>query len=293
VAKTAMSMVLSLVTATAILLTCTFILNMDTPHFGQLWIYCVCASMAVGVTAQAVISLVGGLGSLVGMLFFVALAVPSSGGSFPLQTVPGSYRWLAEFEPMRQINDGVRSILYFDARADAGLTRGWIMIAVGCVLGLSLGLIVASIRDHGGHQRLTSHQIAAAHSGSHASPEAPAGHTLHQPAGKHAVRTTLSDQRIAATPPPPSQAAPRVFGRVRNSHGDVVPAAAITLFSLDGSRLGRISAQSDGWYEIDRPGSGSCLLLATAASYQPHADIVQIVDGALCHDVVLIGTAVA
>jgi YhgE/Pip-like protein len=292
VAKTAMSGVLSLVTATAVLLTCACVLHMDTPHFGQLWTYSVCASIAVGVSAQAVISLVGGLGSLVGMLFFVALAVPSSGGSFPLQTVPGPYRWLAEFEPMRQINDGVRAILYFDARADAGLTRGWIMIAVGCVLGLGLGLVVASIRDHGGHHRLTSDQIAAAHSGSHTSPEVPAGVTLHQPAGKHALRTAVSDQRIAATPPPPSQAASRVFGRVRNSHGDVVPTAAITLLSLGGSQLGRISAQSDGWYEIDRPGSGSCLLLATADSYQPHADIVQISDGSLCHDVVLNGTAV-
>ncbi|MFD7601808.1 DUF3533 domain-containing protein [Streptomyces mirabilis] len=291
VAKTAMSAVLSPVTATAILLTCKFALHMDTPHFGQLWIYSVCASIAVGVTAQTIISLVGGLGSLVGMLFFVALAVPSSGGSFPLQTVPSPYRWLAQFEPMRQIDDGVRAILYFDARGDAGLTRGWIMIALGCFVGLALGLIVAWIRDHGGHQRLTSHQITAAHAHfrSTVSLAAPAGGTQHESGGRPAPRTTAPDRRNATEPTPPSQAAPRVFGRVRNSYGDVVSLAAITLLSLNGSQLGRIGTQSDGSYEIDAPASGACLLLATADNHQPHAAIVQIGDRSRCHDVVLSG----
>ncbi|MGW5465137.1 YhgE/Pip domain-containing protein [Streptomyces sp. NPDC003996] len=291
VAKTAMSAVLSPVTATAILLTCKFALHMDTPHFGQLWIYSVCASIAVGVTAQTIISLVGGLGSLVGMLFFVALAVPSSGGSFPLQTVPSPYRWLAGFEPMRQIDDGVRAILYFDARGDAGLTRGWIMIALGCFVGLALGLIVAWIRDHGGHQRLTSHQITAAHAHfrSTVSLAAPAGSTQHESGGRPALRTAAPDRRNATEPTPHSQAAPRVFGRVRNSYGDVVSLAAITLLSLNGSQLGRIGTQSDGSYEIDAPASGPCLLLATAHDHQPHAAIVQIGDRSRCHDVVLNG----
>jgi YhgE/Pip-like protein len=185
-AKAIMSSILSVVTATAVVLTCRFILHMDTPHFGQLWIYSVCASVAVAVSAQVIISLVGGLGSLVGMLFFVALGVPSSDGSFPLQTVPDPFRWLAEFEPMRQINDGLRAILYFGARGDAGLTRGWTMIAVGGVLGLALGLIVALIRDNRGHQRLTIHQIIAAHAhdGSTMSPPAPVGNAQ-LPAGRH------------------------------------------------------------------------------------------------------------
>ncbi|MFI9272083.1 DUF3533 domain-containing protein [Kitasatospora sp. NPDC052896] len=173
-AKMAMSVALAPVTATVVLGSCAVILHMDTSHFAQLWIYSVCATIAIGVSAQAVLSLLGGLGTLVGMLFFVALAVPSSGGSFPLQAVPAAYRWLAVFEPMRQINEGVRSLLYFDGRADAGLLRAWIMIAVGCALGLLLGLVVAKVRDLRGHQRLTARQLTAVHSAASAAPLKPA-----------------------------------------------------------------------------------------------------------------------
>ncbi|MEU0031119.1 hypothetical protein [Streptomyces sp. NPDC006335] len=53
------------------------------------------------------------------------MAVPTSGATVPLQAPPGFYRVLGEFEPLRQITDAVRSILYYDAQADAGLPRGW------------------------------------------------------------------------------------------------------------------------------------------------------------------------
>lgn len=292
IAKTAMSAVLSVASATAVLLTCRFILHMDTPHFGQLWIYSICASIAVGVSTQAIISLIGGLGSLVGMLFFVALAVPSSGGSFPLQTVPRPYRWLADFEPMRQINDGARAILYFDARADAGLARGWLMIAVGSVLGLALGLIVALIRDRRGHQRLTRHQIHSVHADFHSGgsvppPADPVAIAQHRATARHARPAVTTAQRDVTTTAPSPHAVPHVFGRVRNSYGDAVPMAAVTLLSLNGRQLGRATTHSDGSYEFDGPGSGSCLLLAGAASYQPQASIVQIGQGPLFHEVVL------
>ena len=61
---------------------------------------------------------------------------------------------LAEFEPMRQLTDGVRSILYFDARADAGLTRAWIMMAVGLVLALAFGFAMTRYYDRRGLHRI-------------------------------------------------------------------------------------------------------------------------------------------
>ena len=42
----------------------------------------------------------------------------------PLQALPGGLRFVANFEPLRQVLDGVRSILYFGASGAAGLTRG-------------------------------------------------------------------------------------------------------------------------------------------------------------------------
>jgi hypothetical protein len=49
---------------------------------------------------------------------------PPSRINTPLQALPGLYRFLTEFEPLRQITGGIRSNLYYDAQGDAGPTRG-------------------------------------------------------------------------------------------------------------------------------------------------------------------------
>ncbi|MET7783926.1 hypothetical protein ABZU94_38960 [Streptomyces mirabilis] len=41
----------------------------------------------------------------------------------PAKAPPGSYRFLAEFEPLRQITGGVRSILSCGANSEVGLAR--------------------------------------------------------------------------------------------------------------------------------------------------------------------------
>ena len=54
------------------------------------------------------------------MLIFVYLGLAGSGGTVPLQALPAAFQWITQIEPLRQILAGTRSILYFDARADAG-----------------------------------------------------------------------------------------------------------------------------------------------------------------------------
>jgi positive regulator of sigma E activity len=49
----------------------------------------------------------------------------------------------------------VRAILYFDARADAGLSRAWAMIAIGAVLALVFGFAMTKYYDRKGLRRLT------------------------------------------------------------------------------------------------------------------------------------------
>ncbi|GHH88727.1 hypothetical protein GCM10018793_69480 [Streptomyces sulfonofaciens] len=190
-AKITMSVVLAVVTATVVLVAATFGLHMDTSHLWQLWVYAVCASAAIGIGTQAILSIFGSLGQLIGMIFFVALAVPSSGGSFPLEAVPRPYYALSAFEPMRQINDGVRALLYFDARGDAGLTRGWTMIALGAALGLLLAFLVAVIRDRHGYQRLTHRQLSWIHRAATTTPRPTTG-------------SETLDARPSQEPSPPS-----------------------------------------------------------------------------------------
>jgi YhgE/Pip-like protein len=135
------------------------VLGMDAPHPGLLWIFSYCASLAVGLGVQAINAAFGGIGQLVSMFVFIALSLPSSGATVPLQAVPDFYRFLALFEPMRQLSDGVRAILYFDAQADAGLARGWVMIAIGFAGALVFGFGMTSYYDRKGLRRLT-HQPA-------------------------------------------------------------------------------------------------------------------------------------
>ncbi|WP_331771396.1 SNG1 family protein (plasmid) [Embleya sp. NBC_00888] len=155
--KCVMSAVLSVLTATLIMLATIGILDMDASHLPLLWVFSICASTAVGLGVQAINAAFGGIGQLVSMFVFIVLALPSSGATIPLQALPGFYRVLSAFEPMRQLSDGVRAILYFDARADAGLTRAWAGIAFGALAGLAFGFAMTTYYD-----RKQLHRIAPA-----------------------------------------------------------------------------------------------------------------------------------
>ncbi|MEV0976557.1 DUF3533 domain-containing protein [Streptomyces sp. NPDC049915] len=158
--KMLMTAGISLLTTSLVMIAGIGILGMDASHLSLLWIFSYCASLAVGLGVQAINAAFGGIGQVVSMFVFIALALPSSGATIPLQAVPGFYRFLALFEPMRQLTDGVRSILYFDARADAGLTRAWTMIVIGVALALSFGFAMTLYYDRKGLHRLTARTAA-------------------------------------------------------------------------------------------------------------------------------------
>ncbi|MFF3008449.1 YhgE/Pip domain-containing protein [Kitasatospora sp. NPDC057940] len=153
--KMVMTAGIMLLTTTLVMLCSVTVLGMDAPHQGLLWVFAYCASLAVGLGVQAINAAFGGIGQLVSMFVFIALALPSSGATIPLQAVPGFYRFLSLFEPMRQLSDGIRAILFFDARADAGLARGWTMIAVGVLLALAFGFGMTRYYDRKGLHRWT------------------------------------------------------------------------------------------------------------------------------------------
>ncbi|WP_328941428.1 SNG1 family protein [Streptomyces sp. NBC_00250] len=155
VLKMLMTAGISVLTTTLVMVATISVLGMDASHLPMLWIFSYCATVAVGLGVQAINAAFGGIGQLVSMFVFIALALPSSGATVPLEATPGFYRFLGVFEPMHQLSAGVRSILYFDARADAGLARGWIMIAVGVVLALAFGLAMTHYYDRRGLRRLT------------------------------------------------------------------------------------------------------------------------------------------
>ncbi|MFI1358503.1 YhgE/Pip domain-containing protein [Streptomyces sp. NPDC020898] len=153
--KMGMTAGITLLSVSLVMLATVGILDMDADHLPLLWLYSYCATLAVGLGVQAINAAFGGIGQLVSMFVFIVLGLPSSGATVPLQAVPGFYQFLAVFEPMRQLGDGVRAILYFDARGDAGLTRAWTMIAIGAALALLFGFAMTRYYDRKGLERRT------------------------------------------------------------------------------------------------------------------------------------------
>lgn len=155
--KMGMTAGISVLTTSLVMVATVAVLGMDAPHVPLLWLFSYCATLAVGLGVQAINAAFGGIGQIVSMFVFIALSLPSSGATVPLEATPGFYRFLGEFEPMRQLAGGVRAILYFDARADAGLTRGWIMIVVGFAVALVVGFAMTGYYDRKGLHRYTPH----------------------------------------------------------------------------------------------------------------------------------------
>jgi YhgE/Pip-like protein len=153
-AKWAIASVLTVVLTGLMLFAAIVILGMDTSHFGDLWLLAWFAATVVAVGTLVLFAALGTLGQLVALLAFVYLALASSGGTVPLEALNGFFRFLANFEPLRQILDGIRAILYFDARGVAGLTRAWVAAGLGLVFWLVLGTLVTVWYDRRGLYRM-------------------------------------------------------------------------------------------------------------------------------------------
>ncbi|MFJ8112682.1 YhgE/Pip family protein [Streptomyces sp. NPDC096132] len=145
---------LSLVMGSLVLLGAVGIMDMHASHLPLLWLYSVAAIAVCGIGALTLLAVFGTPGMLLVTLFYIAMAVPTAGATTPLHALPGFYRGLAEFEPLRQITGGVRSILYYDAQGAAGLTRGWVMLAVGLAVALLFGFGMTRLYDHKGLHRI-------------------------------------------------------------------------------------------------------------------------------------------
>ncbi|WP_330346833.1 DUF3533 domain-containing protein [Streptomyces sp. NBC_00582] len=146
--------VLSLLMGTLVMAGAVGLMGMDASHLPLLWLFSVCAVAASGIGALSLLAVFGTPGMLAATLVFIGMAVPTAGATTPIQALPGFYRFLAEFEPLRQITGGVRSILYYDAQGDAGLTRGWVMMAAGLVAAVLFGFGVLGWYDRKGLHRI-------------------------------------------------------------------------------------------------------------------------------------------
>lgn len=143
-----------------VLVAAIVILSMDAPYPGYLWLFTTFAAEVVAIGTLALMAALGTLGQMVAILFFVYLAIAASGGTVPLQALSGFYRFVSYFDPMRQILDGVRSILYFDAAGAAGLIRALVLTGAGLVFWIIVGVAVTTWYDRRGLDRMRPELMA-------------------------------------------------------------------------------------------------------------------------------------
>jgi YhgE/Pip-like protein len=143
-----------------LLLVAVGILGMDAPDVGLLWVFTSFAAIAIAAGTLALLAAFGALGQLVAILLFVYLSLASSGGTIPLQALPSFFRFVANFEPLRQILGGVRAILYFGSTGDAGLTRGFVVTGIGLAFWLVAGFAVTKRYDRRGLDRIKPEELA-------------------------------------------------------------------------------------------------------------------------------------
>ena len=170
-AKWVMALVLSPLLTGILLLVAVGINGMDAPYVWVLWLFTSFAAIVVALGTLTLFAALGTLGQLVAMLAFIYLALASSGGTIPLEALPPVLKFVANFEPLRQVLDGVRAILYFNAAGDAGLDRGLLLTGIGLIFWLVLGIAITRWYDRKGLYRLEPEILDYANRAAQAYPE--------------------------------------------------------------------------------------------------------------------------
>jgi YhgE/Pip-like protein len=145
---------------TAVMLLVAWGVGMDMPYPWLLWVFAWLCAVSVGVGTIALFAMAGNYGQLIGLLIFVYAGLASAGGTVPIEALPGFLRSLSYVEPLRQVLEGTRSILYFNAQGVAGLTRGTVAAASGLVFWLVVGAVVVRSYDRRGLYRLRPEVLA-------------------------------------------------------------------------------------------------------------------------------------
>ncbi|HUB98191.1 MAG TPA: ABC transporter permease [Solirubrobacterales bacterium] len=153
-AKWAVAAVLTGVLTAVMLLVAAVLLGMDAPDPILLWLYSWLCAATVAVGTLALIAALGTQGQLLALVIFVYLGLASAGGTVPIQALPPVLEAISHLDPLRQILAGVRSILYFEARGDAGLTEGALYTVAGLAFWLAFGTFFVRRYDRKGRYRL-------------------------------------------------------------------------------------------------------------------------------------------
>ena len=153
--KWALAIVVIPVLTGLVLLASAGVLGMDANEPVLVWLFMSLAALSVAFGTLTLFAALGTPGQLVALLIFVYLALASSGGTVPLEALSPFFRFTAGFEPLRQILDGNRALLYFDGQLDAGLGRALVVIVVELAVWVIIGVALTLWYDAKGFNRMS------------------------------------------------------------------------------------------------------------------------------------------
>jgi YhgE/Pip-like protein len=145
---------------TAIILTIAVgAFGMYAPHLGLLWLLLTLATIMVSVGTLALLAAFGNLGQLLAMVIIIYLSLASSGGTVPIQALPGFFKAVGQVEPLRQLLGGARDVLYFGGQWHAGLGHALLVLACELIFWVALGLGFTAWYDRRNLYRLSPQTI--------------------------------------------------------------------------------------------------------------------------------------
>lgn len=145
-AKLALTLVLAVLAGLSQTVLAVRVLGMSATSPVALALFAVLGVAATATTTLAFLVPFGLAGSLAGVLFVTIFGVPSSGGPYPLELVPGFFRFLGGWLPLRYVTDGARALVFLDGGLDAGLGRALVVLgAYGVGGALASGLTARAI----------------------------------------------------------------------------------------------------------------------------------------------------
>jgi hypothetical protein len=107
-------------------------------HYVSLVLVGLLVGLTVGTATVALGSLLGPLGNLLAIMFFVVLGNPASGGPYATALLPGFWRAIGPYLPAGAGTDLVRNIAYFDGNA---ISRPLVVLFVWLAIALALAAL--------------------------------------------------------------------------------------------------------------------------------------------------------
>jgi YhgE/Pip-like protein len=86
-------------------------------------------------------------GILTGSFFIISVGLATSGGATPVENLPGFFRSLSGVLPFEHMTDGIRALLFYDGRLEAGLGVALRVLTAYLLGSILLGGSISLLRD--------------------------------------------------------------------------------------------------------------------------------------------------